>query len=285
MKKQWLLGALIAGSFLPAIMWGLLSSRQDGEPTRLGEPQRVISLCLPATEILCRLGAQDTLVAISEGDCPEAVKDLPRVGKAFGNVDVEAIVAFEPDIVFCWRGAGEVLSRRGIRTYVVETRDLDGVISLVEEIGQLVNRPLAAARLAGEMRRRIRHIEAKVATANSRPLVYFESGSLGKSRGPGTLTHDLIVRAGGENIAGKEPVPYPLLSAEYIIARDPDVIIIEEYGASPDEVVTRDGWTDLEAVRQGRVHCSPTYCTNYTPRCVEGLEQFARWIHPEVFEQ
>ncbi|WP_459918794.1 hypothetical protein [Desulfocicer niacini] len=57
--------------------------------------------------------------------------------------------------------------------------------------------------------------------------VTFEQSELGKTRSNGSLTHDLITRAGGINIAKDEPVPFPILSQEFIIQQNPDVIIVE----------------------------------------------------------
>jgi len=285
LRRHGLLAVLIAGAFVPALLWGLLGrgAPGGGQPSP-GEPVRIVSLCFPATEVLCDLGVAERIVAISEGNCPKEVGGLPRVGRAFGDVNVEAVLGLEPDLVFCWRRTGDVLRARGIRTYAVETSDLEGVMRLVEEVGRIAKRSERAADLVTGMRSRVGRVEARVAAVKDRPLVYFESGSPGRTRGPGTLTHDLIIRAGGRNIAGDQPVPFPLLSAEYIIDLNPDVIIVEEYGASPEDLAGRDGWSNLKAVRDGRIYRSRVCHTNYTPRCVDGLEQFARWFHPGASE-
>lgn len=285
MRKHWLLIVLIAGACGPALVWWLFYGGREERTTAETQPRRFVSLCLPATEIICELGAGEGLVAVSaDRSCPEELKHLPRVGKAFGDVNVEAVLGLEPDLVFCWKRADDVLRTRGIRTYVVETSDFEGVMRLVVEVGRIVNRSERAGGLVSAMRSRVERVETKIAAVKHRPLVYFEGGSLGRTRGPGTLTHDLIVLAGGRSIASGQSVPYPLLSAEYVIDRDPDIIIVEEYGAPPEDLRSRDGWSGLKAVRDGRVYRSPVHYTNYTPRCVGGLEQFARWFHPEVFE-
>ena len=132
------------------------------------------------------------------------------------------------------------------------------------------------------MKARIKKIKGKTQKArNIRPLVYFEAHSLGKSRGPGCLTHDLITRAEGINIAEESSVSFPLLSQEYIITKNPDIIIVEEYGATPEEIKRRDGWQNIKAVKSGSIFVSRGYYTGYTPRCLDGLEKYAGWFYEQ----
>ncbi len=165
----------------------------------------------------------------------------------------------------------------------MDTCNLEEVVKLVREIGKIVEREKEANEIAQTMEDRINEVKKRLGNVRLHPLVYFESGSIGRTRASGSLTHDLISLAGGENLAKDEPVSFPLLSSEHIIAKDPDIIIIEEYGTSIEEVKNRDGWQDIKAIKNNRVFKSPVYYTNYTPRCIEGLEQFARWFYPEVF--
>ncbi|HEC35867.1 MAG TPA: ABC transporter substrate-binding protein [Anaerolineae bacterium] len=84
-------------------------------------------------------------------------------------------------------------------------------------------------------------------------------------------------------MAADEPVRYPLLSEEYIIERNPDVIVIVSGGASVDEVKGRAGWQNIKAVQDDRVYTIDTHLVTSNPRIVEGLEQFAKWFHPELW--
>ncbi len=47
--------------------------------------------------------------------------------------------------------------------------------------------------------------------------------------GPNTLSSELIVRAGGRNIAYDAATDYPEFSPEAIVSRNPDVIIFPRY--------------------------------------------------------
>lgn len=248
--------------------------------------ERIVSLNVAATEILLDLGLEDKIVGVSfSRNNPEAVKGKPQVGRGFGSVNVEKVLSLRPDIVFAYKGDASLLREKGIPVFVIDTCNLEEVISLIKDIGKVVGKEKEAYRIAKRMRDRIDEIKKKLKDVKSYPLVYFESGLPGHTRGPGSLTHDLITLAGGINLAKDEPAAFPILSQEYIIARNPDIIIVEEYGAKIDEIRRRDGWQSIKAVRNNRIYKAPVYFTNYTPRCIEGLEQFARWFHPEVFNE
>ena len=246
--------------------------------------ERIISLNVAATEILIGLGLEDEIVGVSfTKSNPAVVREKPKVGRGFGNVNVEAVLALCPDIVFAYKGDASVLEEKGIPVFCVDTCNLEAVISLVRRIGKIVDKESEAEKIARRMENRINEVKKKLKNIKNYPLVYFEAGSIGHTRGPGSLTHDLITLAGGKNLARDEPVAFPLLSQEYIIAKNPDIIIVEEYGPSIEEIKKRDGWQDIKAIKNNRIFRSSVYYTNYTPRCIEGLEQFANWFHPQLF--
>ena len=96
----------------------------------------------------------------------------------------------------------------------------------VLEIGGLLNADLKAKALVGELRARIQRIARLVAQARHKPRVFFQIGlSPIVSAGTGTFIHELVVRAGGVNLA-QGPVTYPRFSQEQVLALAPDVIII-----------------------------------------------------------
>jgi iron complex transport system substrate-binding protein len=226
-------------------------------------------------------------VAVSDTDAnPAAAADKPTLGRAFGSVNVEAVVAYRPDIVFAYGSVGEALADKGVPVFVIETCSVCEVPTLIKKVGKTVGEQRAAKKMASRMEERIARITSKTRRVSWRPLVYFEAGSAGSSRGPGSLTHDLIVLAGGRNLAAvNQNVAFPKLSAEYVIKASPDIVLLEEYGCEPEDIVQRPGWENIPAVQQGNIHRCPMHYTNYTPRCVEGLEQFARWFHPALFEE
>jgi iron complex transport system substrate-binding protein len=237
---------------------------------------------------LCELGARDRLVAVadSKSGLPEAVSGLPRVGRSMGQPSAESILALNPDLVCCSASQAEPLARAGLRTFMVDANGLEGVLDLTLRLGKTIGKAAEAEALVAGFRRRMQVVAERVKGAPEL-LVYFEGQ--GKSRGQGTLTHDLITLAGGRNLAGEQlasgtGASYPLISTEVLIQRDPDIIILDGSEGDPLTVAkARPGWAKLKAVRTGRVYASNITYTDWTPQCIEGLEAFARMFHPERF--
>ena len=105
----------------------------------------------------------------------------------------------------------------------------------------------------------------------------------------GTFGDLLITRAGGENLATAAGItdPYPQLSLEQIVASNPAVIVLGDsmWGVTPESIATRPGWEELAAVTDEQVHpFDDNLVSRPGPRLVDGLEQLAKLLHPDLFQ-
>ena len=76
------------------------------------------------------------------------------------------------------------------------------------------------------------------------------------------------------------------ISTEELIARNPDVILLGDalYGVTPESVAARPGWNVMKAVSSTAIFpIDPFILSVPSPRLVDGLEEAARLIHPEIF--
>jgi iron complex transport system substrate-binding protein len=90
---------------------------------------------------------------------------------------------------------------------------------------------------------------------------------------------DLINRAGGRSISEDLASDYPQYSLETAVAKQPELIFLEtgEADLPPRLKATPAG-------RSGRVfHIDDNLLLRPGPRIVDGLEEMARKLHPEVF--
>jgi iron complex transport system substrate-binding protein len=99
----------------------------------------------------------------------------------------------------------------------------------------------------------------------------------------------LIDLAGGENIFGDLPGDVGQVGAETIVERDPEVIILTDADLpfnpqTPEMVAARPGWDSLTAVQNGTIFPVPAQLYSTPgPRLVDGLEQLAKLLHPDLF--
>jgi len=97
----------------------------------------------------------------------------------------------------------------------------------------------------------------------------------------------LIELSGGRNIFSDSSDPYPIISSELAIERDPEIIVISTgymSGLAREEISQRAGWDRISAVKNRRIYeMDENILTRPGPRIVDGLEALARVIHPELF--
>jgi iron complex transport system substrate-binding protein len=177
----------------------------------------------------------------------------------------------------------------GIPFYAVHPVDLETVMQSIETIGDLLGASQAAVQTTEAMRKRIDRVKTIVAAADRKPRVFVQIGvSPIVSVGSRTFIHELIILAGGANIAAGS-TPYPRFSREQVISLAPDVMVITSMArATVFERVRAEWmqWSAIPAVRNRAVFIAPTNIFDRpTPRLVEGLEQMARYIHPKLFPE
>jgi iron complex transport system substrate-binding protein len=267
---------------------------QTGRSVRVpAMPRRVVALAPSITEIIYALDCEERLKGATRfSDYPEAARSLPRVG-SYVNLDLEKIVALNPDVCIAIKdGNPESIVRRlealDIPVFAVNPRGMETVVAAVEHIGALMGAKSRAKAIVRDMKARIAAVEKKVSRIDTRPRVFFQIGiSPIVSAGSDTFIHELIVKAGGSNIAGKY-TSYPRFSREEVLELAPDIVIITSMARQ--EIFERvraewQKWERIPAVAQNRIHLMDSNVVDRpTPRLVDGLEQLARLIHPELFE-
>jgi iron complex transport system substrate-binding protein len=263
-------------------------------------PQRIVSLAPSNTEIVCALDACDRLVGVTDfDDHPAEVADIDKV-VVTAVVDVERVVAAEPDLVLAAGNEitpSEVIGQLddlGLTVLVLYPESLDEVYADIELIGRALDREDEADALVSDMRERVDTVTATVDGAEAPLTMYevFHAEGTTYTAGEGSFLASLIELAGGVPLTGDAQ---GLIAPEELVAADPELILLgtasydpslSDPGLALDTVAARPGWADLRAVQDGRVvpYLDDIVTTRPGPRIVDGLEALARAIHPDRFE-
>lgn len=261
-------------------------------------PERIISLAPSNTETLFALGLGEKVVGVTEFcDYPEAAKAIDKIG-GFNTVDIEKIVALEPDLILAANIHQDdvipALERLDLPVLTLDTRTLDEVLESITLVGEVTGKREEASRLVAEMRNRIKAITDKTDNLPEaqRPRVFYIiwHDPL-MTAGLDTRIHELIVKAGGVNIAQDLTGDYPTIGLEAVIWANPQVIVAGSghgEGANlPFEFAsTEPRLEDIDARINDRVYQINTDLIGRPgPRIVDGLEKFAELIHPELFQK
>ncbi len=278
----------------PALRAGSVTDQLGRRVNVPDAPQRIIALAPSITEIIYALGEERRLRGVTQfSDYPEAALALPQVG-SYVNLDLEKIVALRPDLCIAVKDGNpkaviDKLEALHIPVYAVDPRDLESVMEAISAIGRLLGAGEHADRIIARMAKRVEKVKATVAKARHYPKVFFQIGITPiVSIGSGTFIHELIVMAGGRNLAqGK--VPYPRFSKEQVLSLAPEIFIItsmDRDGLFEQIQAEWQKWPDMPAVKNNRILLVDSNLLDRAgPRLVDGLELLARLIHPELFPE
>jgi iron complex transport system substrate-binding protein len=277
---------------------GPLSVTDDaGKPVVLASPaMRIVSTAPADTEIAFALGAGSKVLAgTSYDDYPAAAKSLPKIGD-FQNPSVEKIISFKPDLVLATSGIQAKLRDRleslGIQVYVVDPTTLDALFTDLTNLGALMGTSVQADEIVAKMKATANGITQKLGVAQASSTTYTTPKVVveiwGKPlmvAGKNTLIDNLIALAGGENIGAAAGPGFPQMSTEVLFQQNPDVYIATVGAqATPGQIAQRSGYSALAAVQQNHVYTiEDNLVVRPGPRIIEGLQQLAQMIHPELF--
>jgi iron complex transport system substrate-binding protein len=259
-------------------------------------PEKIVSFGPAITEILFALGLGDKVVGVSAfSDYPEEAKSKPLVGDSW-SPSIETVVELDPDLVLTVESVqlNSELDALGYTYLILAPADFDGIITNVRLVGEVTGKTSEGEQLASDMEKVVADITGRVEDA-SRPKVYFIidaslDPNMPYTAGPGSFIDDIINLAGGENIAARAATEWALMSIEEVVDADPDIIVIMTMtGGVPtitaEEMEGHIIWQQLSAVQQGKIYIiDGDLVSRPGPRIVQGLEEMARIIHPELFD-
>jgi len=258
------------------------------------DPRRVIALAPSITEIIFALGQQDRLRGTTQySNYPAEAAKLPRVG-SYVRLDLERIVALNPDLCIAIKDGNpketiDRLQSLNIPVFAVNPRNLESMMQTIRKIGDILNASAKSKTLVENMRSRMQKVDALVSRIDRRPRVFIQIGiSPIISAGTNTFIHELIVRAGGINVAAGNRA-YPHFSREQVLALAPDVLIITSMSRSGAFEKARADWnrlSDMPAVRAKRIYTVDSDVFDRpSPRLLDALEILTRLLHPNLFKE
>jgi len=260
-----------------------------------GTPQRIISLAPSNTEILFALGLGDKVVGVTDWcDYPPEALNKTKVG-GYTTPDEETILALNPDLVLVAYGTPidviNSLDGLGLTVFCIHTISLDDLLNDIRTVGEITDKEVEAQALTSELAVRIQAVTNQTEELEQRPKVfYIVWNDPIWTVGSGTFENVLIEKAGGVNIC-QNSTGYLTISIEEVLARNPEVIIAPTGHGEAGEYIYE--WTmnttalnTTDARKYDRVYkVDGDLVQRPGPRLVQGLERFAYFIHPEIFEE
>ena len=244
-------------------------------------PERIVAYDGAAVEILFAMGEGHRIVGTHDFvTYPPEADSITRIGSAF-EVDLEAMVELEPDLVFIFYDRfNEDFERAGLKVLYRQSisDDFARIPDVITMWGQITGNTAAAAEVAAKFRERVDAIAAALEYVEAGSSVFQDAGNLW-TPGQNTLMQAVFDLLKLENVAS-DIDGYQQISPEVVVEKDPGIII-----GNPEAFAGEPAFSQVRAVLDGRIFTPGTNALSVAgPRFMDGVEELARWVYPDIFQ-
>ena len=237
-------------------------------------------------------------------DIDRRVNEIIAQGVSVYSVDAERLRALRPDVIvtqtqcaicavtpadleeaLCeWTGMAPTLVS-------LEPNDLSDVWADMRRVGRALGVEDAAHAAIVGLQARLDRLRRIAALTERRPTVAAIEW-IDPLMAGGNWMPELIQMAGGINLFGEAGKHSPWMTWDELESADPDIILVTPCGFDIDRTLqemhllaSQPGWTNLKAVKAGRVIVADgnQYFNRPGPRLLESLEILAEVFHPDTF--
>ena len=266
-----------------------------------GIPDKIISLSPSATEIIFALGLNTRLVGVTSFcDYPAEAQSIDQVG-GYANVDKEKVidkiggdrdsaVIFASTLHVMPGGVLSDLEQLGYKAVVLDANSIDRLLDCMKLVSKIGGGGSTADAVIQSLEARVDAVKSKINSDTPKVTVMHEVFGGHWIAGANTLENDIITIAGGANIGAFRGAGYGQINIEGIINANPGkIVVVSQMGNMVDglvssEITENPVFRVLDAVKNRRVYVIDADIVSRSgPRAVDGLEEYARILHPEIF--
>lgn len=214
--------------------------------------QRIVSLNGAISEILCALGAESQIVGVDvTSNYPEVLKSKTKVGHN-RNISAEGVLSLQPTMVISFDNQLnpqllDQLKAAKVKTVILkQVLSVQGTRNLIGEVANAIGAAPKATALQQTFDKQMAAI--KTTTLHKKVLfIYARGAGAMQVSGTNTSIDKMITLAGGTN-AIADFADFKPLSAEALVAANPDVILMFDSGLG--SVGGADGLQKVPGVAQ-----------------------------------
>ncbi len=275
----------------------------EGNSVALSEkPEKTAVLFSSFADIWVTAGGR---VDITVGETLErgfADEGTALVDKGAGKeIDVEALLAAEPDFVICsadikaQSDAAVLIRSAGIPCAAFRVESFDDYLDVLKICTDITENPEAYAAYGTDMEEKIDALLEKIPKTGAEGKVLFIRSGSGESsaKAKNAAQHfaaAMLKELHADNIAENVPVLLDGLSIEEILKEDPQKIFISTMGdeeaakAYMDSVLSSEAWQQVSAVKEDACYYLPKELFQFKPnaRWYEAYLYLAELLYPET---
>lgn len=262
-------------------------SKKNAENGKKGENKkynRIVVLDPATVEMIYMLGAEDKIVGVANLERSkvwpeEKVAKLESVG-TFMKPSLEKIIALKPDLVIMSALTGEELNN-GLKSNNIEAKRVQA--NLIEEIftnflevAKMLGKENEANKIIAEKKAKLEEIK-KIATGNKKGLFVMSASPL-MVFGNDNLPNDIMKLLNINNIAENQKGRNPIVTPEFIMKENPDIIIT--LLPNPSQIVAANPQLkNVNAIKNSKfIVVNSSQILRGSPRTIDQIEEIAKAV-------
>ncbi|BAU95976.1 zinc ABC transport system substrate-binding protein [Corynebacterium suranareeae] len=271
-------------------------------------PEHIALMKSAAVPTLNALGVLDRVVAKAgafpddyyDTDLAEKVAEIPTLSNkmdASGHVLIskEVVVAANPDIVL---GETDTINRASMASSNIPVIEepafcgsidgdvsFDDVWSQISTYGTIFDKESEADAYISTLQKRVTELSSRVHDDGKTVAILYPTigGGVTYAYGSGSMANPLVEKAGLHNVFGDQSERVFEITAEELISRNPDYILVLHSDGNPEDYVTElsnlQGANALTALQENKVlPLLLNFAEPPTPLAVDGLEKLINFV-------
>ncbi|MFV0322626.1 MAG: ABC transporter substrate-binding protein [Alphaproteobacteria bacterium] len=231
------------------------------------------------------------------------VKDLNTGFRKDGEVNIEELLALEPDLIL-YRSdnaqSGEMIRNTGVPAVAFQTFNMNGgntvapVVAWLETLGQILNKEEQTERLKRQAYESLGIVQSRmwnIPEEEKVRILYFNGLSADenilKVSGKGLFGYFWAEIAEANDVAAKDINGAKQISIEQLYEYNPQVIFMTFSKSTPQDVMNNPLFADIDAVKNKRVYQAPLGMFSWYGPSTDVPVSFlwhAKMMYPEYFK-
>ena len=282
---------IIRNSFYLALliisMFIISCARKNDENAKRGENKkynRIVVLDPATVEMIYMLGAEDKIVGVANLERSkvwpeEKVAKLESVG-TFMKPSLEKIITLKPDLVITSALTDDKLNNglksNNIESKRIQANSIEEIFTNFLEVAKMLGKENEANKIIAEKKAKLEEIK-KMATGNKKGLFVMSASPL-MVFGNDNLPNDIMKLLNIKNIAENQKGRNPIVTPEFIIKENPDMIIT--LLPNPSQIVaTNPQLKNVNAIKNSKfIVVNSSQILRGSPRTIDQIEEIAKAV-------
>ena len=282
---------IIRNSFYLALliisMFIISCAKKNDENAKKGENKkynRIVVLDPATVEMIYMLGAEDKIVGVANLERSkvwpeEKVAKLESVG-TFMKPSLERIITLKPDLVITSALTDDNLNNglksNNIEAKRIQANSIEEIFTNFMEVAKMLGKENEANKIIAEKRAKLEEIK-KMAAINKKGLFVMSASPL-MVFGNDNLPNDIMKLLNIKNIAENQKGRNPIVTPEFIIKENPDMIIT--LLPNPSQIVTTNPQLkNVNAIKNNKfIVVNSSQILRGSPRTIDQIEEIAKAV-------